>query len=84
MGRDPAHGRPAAAGALQAIFLVQWVSCDGVEPLGASAWDDVIRGLIAVFASREAAAADEPGHDAAELAVGPMLEWLREVVGIAP
>jgi pimeloyl-ACP methyl ester carboxylesterase len=39
--------RPAGvSGALPAIFLTQWVSCDGIEPLGGDAWNQVLRGLI--------------------------------------
>jgi pimeloyl-ACP methyl ester carboxylesterase len=34
-----------------------------------------------VFADPRSAAEDEPGHDAPELAAGPMLSWLREVLG---
>jgi len=34
------------AGRLGAIFLTQWVSCDGVEPLDAGAWGDLLRGIV--------------------------------------
>jgi pimeloyl-ACP methyl ester carboxylesterase len=35
-----------AAPRLPAIFLTQWVSCDGVEPLGTDAFEQVLRGLL--------------------------------------
>jgi len=34
-----------AAGPLPAIFLLQWVSCDGIEPLGADAFEQVVRAV---------------------------------------
>jgi len=33
-------------GPLPAIFFTQWVSCDGIEPLGGGAWNDVLRAVI--------------------------------------
>jgi pimeloyl-ACP methyl ester carboxylesterase len=37
-----------------------------------------------VFANPKDAAANEPGHDAPELALSPLLEWLRKDVGFPP